>query len=244
MAIYGYARISTKQQNLDRQITNIKSIYPDAIIYSEEYTGTKLDRPEWQKLYKRLMEGDTVVFDEVSRMSRSAEDGFKLYKDLYNKQINLVFIKDPSINTEAYKKAMHKAMPELTKTGDEATDNLIEAIFKALNDFMLNKVEQDILSAFSVAQKEVDYLHKRTRDGLKEARKKGKQIGQKKGAKLETKKAKKAKEEMRRVKDYTKIKDSDLMKIVGLSRNTFYKYKRELKEEKNREIELEAESEE
>ena len=237
MAIYGYARISTKQQSLNRQIVNIRRLYPNAILTAEEYTGTKLDRPMWHRLYNRLKVGDTVVFDEVSRMSRSAEDGFKLYKDLYDKGINLVFIKDPSINTEAYKKAMEKAMPTLAKTGDEATDNLIEAIFKALNDFMLSKVEQDIQSAFAVAQKEVDYLHKRTREGIRDAREKGKQIGQKKGAKLETKKSIKAKEEMK--KKLNKYPDKDLMKILQVSRNTYYKYKRELREEQNRGIEPE-----
>ena len=70
--IYGYCRISTPRQNMERQVRNITDQYPDAIIYRESYTGTKLDRPEWRKLYRRLQPGDTIVFDSVSRMSRNA----------------------------------------------------------------------------------------------------------------------------------------------------------------------------
>lgn len=51
---YGYARISRPQQSIDRQIRNIKSEYPSAIILKEAYTGTKMDRPEWNKLIKNL----------------------------------------------------------------------------------------------------------------------------------------------------------------------------------------------
>ena len=79
--LYGYCRISTKKQSIDRQIRNIKKEYPSAIILTEEYTGTKLDRPEWSKLYKNIKAGDTIIFDEVSRMSRNAEEGFKLLEN-------------------------------------------------------------------------------------------------------------------------------------------------------------------
>ena len=72
---YGYCRISTKQQSIERQIRNISAAFPDAKIYQEAYTGTKIERPEFEKLLKRLKAGDTVVFDSVSRMSRNAEDG-------------------------------------------------------------------------------------------------------------------------------------------------------------------------
>ena len=72
--IYGYARISRAQQSIDRQIRNIKNMYPQAIILQEAYTGTKIDRPEWNKLFNRVQAGDTIVFDSVSRMSRNADD--------------------------------------------------------------------------------------------------------------------------------------------------------------------------
>ena len=69
MNIYGYCRISTAKQSIDRQIRNIKAEYPTAHIVQEAYTGTSIFRPEWLKLYRILKAGDTVVFDSVSRMA-------------------------------------------------------------------------------------------------------------------------------------------------------------------------------
>lgn len=105
MNIYGYCRISTAKQSIDRQIRNIKAEYPTAHIVQEAYTGTSIFRPEWLKLYRVLKAGDTVVFDSVSRMSRNAEEGFALYEDLYHKGIRLVFLKEHHIDTETYKKS-------------------------------------------------------------------------------------------------------------------------------------------
>ena len=61
--IYGYARISTKHQSIERQIRNIKSAYPEAYIIQEACTGTKIDRPNFSKLLCRLAYGDIVVFE-------------------------------------------------------------------------------------------------------------------------------------------------------------------------------------
>lgn len=105
MNIYGYCRISTAKQSIDRQIRNIKAEYPTAHIVQEAYTGTSIFRPEWLKLYRILKSGDTVVFDSVSRMSRNAEKGFALYEDLYHKGVRLVFLKEHHIDTETYKKS-------------------------------------------------------------------------------------------------------------------------------------------
>ena len=106
MSIYGYCRISTAKQSIDRQVRNIRAEYSTAHIVQEAYTGTSILRPEWSKLYRILKKGDTVVFDSVSRMSRNAEEGFSLYEDLYNKGIQLVFLKEHHIDTETYKKAL------------------------------------------------------------------------------------------------------------------------------------------
>ena len=111
MNIYGYCRISTAKQSIDRQIRNIKAEYPTAHIVQEAYTGTSIFRPEWLKLYRVLKSGDTVVFDSVSRMSRNAEEGFALYEDLYHKGIRLVFLKEHHIDTETYKKPCPAASP-------------------------------------------------------------------------------------------------------------------------------------
>ncbi len=112
---YGYCRISTSKQNIDRQERNILEVYPSAHIIKEVYTGTKTTgRKEWNKLYKLVKQESaagkevTIIFDSVSRMSRNAEEGFSLYEELFNLGISLVFLKEPHINTYTYKKALEK----------------------------------------------------------------------------------------------------------------------------------------
>ena len=107
MCVYGYCRISRKTQNIERQVRNIEAAYPNAHIVKEAFTGTKIEgRKELDKLLKILKSGDTVIFDSASRMSRNEEEAIKLYEDLFNKNITLVFLKEPHINTEVYKKAL------------------------------------------------------------------------------------------------------------------------------------------
>lgn len=63
MTTYGYCRISTPQQSIDRQIRNIKKIYSDATIIQEVFTGTKnIERKEWQKLIKIVRKDDINYF--------------------------------------------------------------------------------------------------------------------------------------------------------------------------------------
>ena len=93
--IYGYCRISTPKQSIERQIRNIKARYPAANIIQETYSGRKVyGRKELNKLLKAVKKGDTIVFDSVSRMSRNAEEGFTTYKQLFDKGVNLIFLKE------------------------------------------------------------------------------------------------------------------------------------------------------
>ena len=228
---YGYARISTKQQSIDRQTRNIKSAYPDAHVEEEAYTGTKIDRPVFDKFLRQidkdLEKGKpvTLVFDSVSRMSRNAEDGYKLYQKLYGKGVNLVFLKEPHINTATYDKAKQNSIP--------TTGTKFDKVIEAINDYIADLAKEQIELAFAQAQKEVDDLHERTREGIQTARLNGKQIGGKTGAKLNIKKAAPAKAIIKQhSKDFGgTLNDAECMKLAGLARNTYYKYKRELKEE-------------
>lgn len=233
--IYGYARISTMKQNIERQINNIKREYPNATIIAEKYTGTKIERPAFSKLLKNVKPGDVIVFDEVSRMSRNAEEGFKLYQDLYNKGVTLVFIKEPHINTDTYKKALES---NISMTGTN-----VDFILDGVNKFLMALAKEQIELAFKTAQAEVDFLHERTSEGVKQAQERyhqeevegvphRKQLpGRASGVKIETKKAKDAKE---KIKEHSKdfggsLKDPDVIKLIGISRNSYYKYKAELK---------------
>lgn len=221
--VYGYCRISTKTQSIERQHRNIIAEYPNAIIREEAYTGTKMDRPEWQKIYNRVKEGDTIVFDSVSRMSRNADDGIKTYFELFEKGVNLVFLKEHYIDTEIYNSSIQDRI-ELTGTDEDE-------IFKGINNYFRKLAVKQIRIAFEQAQKEVDDLHQRTSEGIETARLNGKQIGQIKGTKLTTKKSIEAKEIIKKHSiDFNgSLKDEEVIKLAGISRNSFYKYKRELK---------------
>lgn len=231
---YGYCRVSTSKQHIERQERNIKAAYPEAHISKENYTGTRTDgRKALEKILKTVKPKDVIIFDSVSRMSRNATEGITLYEELFNKDIELVFLKEPHINTSVYREALKKQIDITVNTGDNPTDTFINTIIQALKQFQMDIAKQQIQLAFDQAEKEVEDLHQRTKEGIETARLNGKQIGQKRGAKLTTKKSIEKKAEiLKHSKDFQgSLSDKDCMKLTGLARNTFYKYKSELKTE-------------
>lgn len=234
MSVYGYCRISTPQQNIERQVRNIAATYPEAHIVREVYTGTACQgRRELDKLLHTVQPGDTIVFDSVSRMSRNAEEGCDLYETLYNRGVTLCFLKEPHINTDTYKQALQRQVSTTPETGSAATDRFVSGIMDALNLYTADLAKEQIRLAFAQAQKEVDDLHQRTREGLMTARLNGKQIGQTSGRKLNIKKSAPCKEQ---IKKYSRdfdgtLTDAECIKLIGIARNTYYKYKREMRED-------------
>lgn len=229
--IYGYCRISRKTQNIDRQVRNISEAFPTAKISKEEYTGRKIQgRKELNKILKQVRPGDTIVFDSVSRMSRNASEGFQLYQELYDNGINLVFLKEPHINTSKYQEALRNQINITVTTGDQATDILMKSIIDALNTFRQNLVRKDIELAFEQAQKEVDDLRQRTIEGIETARRNGKQIGLAKNTKLQTKKSIEAKNIIHKHNRTFggNLTNEETWRLAGISKMTFYKYKDEL----------------
>lgn len=235
--IFGYCRVSTRSQNIERQERNIKAEYPDAKIVKEAYTGTKIEgRREFEKILANVETGDTIVFDSVSRMSRNAEDGTKLYFELFNKGINLVFLKEPYINTEMFTSALHESIGH---TGNDIADIYIDATNKVLRIL----AEKQIIKAFEQAEKEVQDLRQRVKEGQLTAVLNGKSIGISEGTKLTTKKSIEVKEQIKKYcKDFDGTNnDTETMRLIQIkdkfgnvqegkhiSRNSYYKYKAEL----------------
>ena len=119
---FGYCRISTAKQSIDRQVRNILASYPDADIRKEVFTGTHYKgRDELQKILNRIHSGDTIVFDSVSRMSRNADEGIKLYFDLFNRGVNLVFLKENYITRAEHDKKLTKAETDRDTWKEKAT---------------------------------------------------------------------------------------------------------------------------
>ena len=222
--IYGYVRVSTDKQNIDRQIRNILAVDASAKIYQEVFTGTKTTgRHEFQKLLNKVQSGDTIIFDSVSRMSRNASEGFELYKKLFDDGVNLVFINEPYINTDVYK-ATRDALVPMTNTD-------VDLILAGVNQYLMKLAEKQVELAFEQAQKERDDLSERTKQGLQTAKLNGKQLGRAKGTVVVTKKSDESK---KKILKYSKtfggdLSDKDLIKLLEIDKNTYYKYKKELK---------------
>ena len=142
--IYGYCRISTPKQSIERQVRNILAVYPSAKIVKETYTGTKFQgRKALEKILKRVKANDTIVFDSVSRMSRTADEGFKLYQELFEKNINLVFLKEHYIDTDTYRETLNN---QLSMTGTE-----VDVILEGINKYLLLLAKKQI----EIAEKQI-----------------------------------------------------------------------------------------
>lgn len=220
--VYGYARVSTPTQKIQRQVNNIKELYPTAVVLQEVFTGKSMDRPEWNKLIKTVKSGDTIVFDSITRMGRNVEEGTKTYFELYDKDVELIFLKEEYLNTSLYKESTEK---QITAPASE-----LDAIIKSLNDYFHKLAERQIQIAFQYAEKEAKDISRYTKEGIALAKLDGKQIGQRPGNKLHVKKEAPAKEAIRKYSKSFNGSNSDVecIKLIGISRNTYYKYKREL----------------
>ncbi len=229
--IYGYCRVSTKHQRITRQVTNITELYPDVTLVKEFYTGTTQNRPLWDKLMKQLNAGDTIVFDSVSRMSRNADEGFKDYKTLYEAGISLVFINEPLINTSIFDSTKNNLLEISVQTGNVAVDNYFKGNITLINNLLMSLAEEQIKAAFDQAEKEVTDLHSRISQGIREAKKNGTQIGLVKGTTLTTDKSVKCKEIIKKhaIDFGGTLSDTEVITLCKISRNSYYKYKRELK---------------
>ena len=229
--IYGYCRVSTTHQRITRQITNIKELYPSATFIKEFYTGTTQNRPLWDKLIKQIKKGDTIIFDSVSRMSRNADEGFKDYKALYGMGVNLIFLNEPLINTSIFESTKNNLLKISVQTGNTAVDEYFKGNVALINNLLMALAEEQIKSAFIQSEKEVSDLHSRISQGMRESKKNGTKIGLEKGTTLTTKKSIQCKAViLKHSKDFGgTLDDADIIKLCGCAKNSYYKYKKELK---------------
>ena len=222
---YGYCRVSTQAQKIERQVKNILSAAPDAVIIKEKYTGRTLARPAWQRLCTRLQPGDTIIFDSVSRMSRNAEEGWEEYKRLFDFGVELRFLKEPGIDTIVYREALTNTV---TMTGTDA-----DLILSGVNAFLLRLAERQLQLAFSQSQKEIDDLHQRQKEGIELRKQRGEPVGRQPGTTVITKKQRAA---MKKIVEYNQtyggnMSDTDTAQLCGISRPTLYRYKKLINED-------------
>jgi DNA invertase Pin-like site-specific DNA recombinase len=143
---------------------------------------------------KQLQRGDTIIFDSVSRMSRNAAEGFKDYKALYEAGIHLEFINEPLINTSIFDSTKSNLLEISVQTGNAAVDVYFRGNITLINNLLMSLAEEQIKSAFAQSEKEVQDLHTRISQGMRESKKNGSKIGLAKGTTLVTDKSRKCKE--------------------------------------------------
>lgn len=214
---YFYMRISTKEtgketdkqsfarqkKSLERYAKDNKIEFDTREVYKDDKSGASFDRPDWRKLESRLHEGDTIVFKEISRFTRQAEEGYTKYMELMNKGINLIFIDNPTVSTDYIKQLMNIADSQqlVAKTALEGTIKLLLIV-------ELDRVQQ-----------EREIIVKRIKQGLEASTKKS---GRK--ANHMDKMTDELKEDIKLFINDRSIKQVDLMKKHNISRNTLKRY--------------------
>ena len=150
---------------------------------------------------------------------------------LYERGVILVFLNEPLINTSVFDSTKNNLLRVKVETGNQAVDDFFKGNIQLINNFLMALAEEQIKAAFDQAEKEVTDLHSRISQGMREAKKNGTQIGLSKGTTLTTKKSIHCKAIIQKhSKDFGgSHEDPDVIKLCGCSRNSYYKYKRELK---------------
>lgn len=211
--VYSYMRISTKEdrqkQTYNRQESALEKYAKDNGIeylleFKEDESGKSFtNRKQWNKLEQLLQKGDTIVFKDISRFTREAENGYKKYMELLEKGVELVFIDNQTVSTSYIKQLLNVASKQnlVAKTSLESTVKLLLIV-------ELDRVEQERL-----------IFIKRVKDGIAASEKKsGRKVGQ----------LDKMSEELENdIKQYLadrNVKAIDLIRKHGISRNTLKKY--------------------
>lgn len=87
---YGYARVSTLNQDLQAQIEQLKNEgCIEGNIYKDKFTGTKRERPNFNKLLAALQENDTLVVTKLDRFARSSLDGINVIRNLFERGVKV-----------------------------------------------------------------------------------------------------------------------------------------------------------
>lgn len=146
--IYGYVRVSTKEQNEARQEQAILEQFPGAIILKDKQTGTNTDRPNLQLLLQIISKGDLVVIKSLDRLSRSYKDTKELWDKITETGADIMVLDMPMLDTRQHKELLGTFISDL------------------------------ILSVLGyVAQQETEFRATRQREGIDIAKAQGKHLG-------------------------------------------------------------------
>ena len=209
MATYFYMRISTKESNdkqsfqrqdkaLNKYATDNGLDYNNRTVYQDDISGST-----FEALEGILQANDTIVFKEISRFTRQAEEGYNKYMELLDKGVNLVFLDNPTVSSDYIKQ-----LTNIANTQQLVTKTALEGTIKLLLIVELDRVQQ-----------EREILVKRIKQGIEASDKKsGRKVGQ-----LD-KMSDELKADIKAFISDRSIKQIDLMNKHNISRNTLKKY--------------------
>lgn len=218
---FAYMRISTKEergkQKFTRQENSIKKWceenkvkITEKRIYKDDASGKNFDRTEWKELEEEVQAGDTIVFKDICRFTRECENGLEKYMELMNKGVNLVFLDNMTLSTDYI-----KALSNVKEKQGNVVSLTMDFVVKLILTVELDRAEQERL-----------IFIQRVTDGIKASDKKsGRKIGQ-----LD-KMTDELRADIEKFLNDRSIKQVDLMKKHGISRNTLKKYIELVKEQ-------------
>lgn len=215
--LFGYLRISTKEerrkQKFTRQEHALKSWcaenneeIPERRIYRDDASGNNFNRASWKEMEQDVQAGDTIIFKDICRFTRERDNGYKKYMELLNRGIELIFLDNPTLNTEYIKSMQNSA--EKMKRENIVGGMTLEFVIRLL-----------LVTELDKAEKERETTVKRIKDGIAASDKKsGRKIGQldKLSPELEN--------DIRVYLVNRSVKQIDLINRYNISRNTLKKY--------------------
>lgn len=215
--LFGYLRISTKEerrkQKFTRQEHALKSWctenneeIPERRMYRDDASGKSFNRASWKEMEQDVQAGDTIIFKDICRFTRERDNGYKKYMELLNRGIELIFLDNPTLNTEYIKSMQNSA--EKMKRENIVGGMTLEFVIRLL-----------LVTELDKAEKERETTVKRIKDGIAASDKKsGRKIGQldKLSPELEN--------DIRVYLVNRSVKQIDLINRYNISRNTLKKY--------------------
>ena len=150
--IYGYVRVSTKEQNEERQLKAMEEFGVEKVnIFCDKQSGKDFERPGYKRLIRKLKPGDTVVIKSIDRLGRNYDEILEQWRVITKvKRADVVVLDMPLLDT---------------RSGRDLTGTLIADIVLQLLSY--------------VAQTEREFIKQRQREGIDAARERGVHLGRK-----------------------------------------------------------------
>ena len=205
MAYYGYHRISTKEQHLDRGIIEIKRFCENQkikleSIFTDKITGKNFDRPRYTVLVEDVLRvGDTLIITELDRLGRNKQEILKQLRFLEEKGVRVMVLELPTTLFDL----------------SQMENNLAKMMIETINNMMIELYA-------SMAQAEMEKKEKRQKEGMEAKRLRGEwdEVGRPRAIEQE-----RFNQEFMRVVQ-KKVTPTQLQRELGLTSSTYYRYRK------------------